>query len=207
MSSLEAETDSSGVQQGGRNGGAAVAGTLDSVPPAAKDPRGFARVGIFGVVWSLALIALAVVAAHDVLTYVGAITDQAWIEQVLIAGDGLRPRYWWVMLSVLAIAVGLGLVLMALQPRPRLGTPVTAATGVFLLHRSMRHLAVAAAEDVDGVVAATARTTAHTLRVDVRGLSAGRDRDLEDRVTVALQKRLQPLADIPRIRVRDRGRG
>ena len=207
MSSRAAEADSSGAQQGGRNGGAAAAGTSDSVPPPAKDPRGFARVGIFGVVWALALIALAVVAAHDVLIYMGAYTDQAWIEQALIAINGIRPQYWWVLLSVLAIAVGLGLVLVALQPRPRLGTPVTADTGVFLLHRGIRYLAVATAEDVDGVAAATARTTGHRLSVEVRGLSIGRDRDLEDRVTAALRERLQPLESIPRIRVRDRGRG
>ena len=177
-------------------------------PASAKDPRGFARVAIFGVLWSLALIALAVVAGHDILAYAGAISEQAWLEQLFSAVDGESPdSWWWVAGSVVAIVVGLALVLVALLPRPYIGLRVRAKTGVFLLDRGLRRLGAASAEDVDGVDSAKASLSGRRLRVEVYGLAPGRDRELEDRVTDVVTERLQPIERAPRVRARDRGRG
>lgn len=190
----DSETPSSNVKEQG------------SAPEGAIDPRGFARVAVLGVLWSLMLLALAVVAGHDVLSYMGALSGPAWIEQVLNASDGIGPKFWWVPIAALAVTFGLCFVVVALKPRPRVGIQVQAATGVFLLDRGIRHLVSEAAVDVDGVDSASATRRGRTLRVEVRGLSAERDGDLEARVSQVLTERLSPLQKTPNIQVRDRGR-
>lgn len=175
-------------------------------PPAAKDPRGFARVAVLGVVWSLLLLALAVVAGHDVLVQVEAVSGSAWVQQALESVDGQQPVYWWVIVAVAVALLGLLLVYVALRPRPYQGRQLEAQTGVFLLDRGLRNLAEAVAEDTDGVDSASARTGARTVQVEVRGLSPERDSGLEDRVSEALRSRLELLHDPPRVQVRDTGR-
>ncbi len=176
-------------------------------PQTAKDPRGFARVAVFGVLWSLALVALAVVAGHDALAYWGLISGTPWIESALTYADGLPPQFSWVVVAVVAGLVGLVLVYVALRPRPHLGTPVRAQTGVFLLDRGLRRLAAATAEDVDGVDTAKASISGRRVTVTVHGLSADRDPDLEGRVKQQLEGRLEALENAPRLRVRDQGSG
>lgn len=176
-------------------------------PPTAKDPRGFARVTVFGVLWALALIALAVVAGHDALAYGKLISGKPWLESVLTAVDGMKPLFSWVVAAVVAVLIGLLLVYVALRPRPRLGTPVRAETGVFLLDGGLRRLAAGAAEDVDGVDTAKASTSGRRVSIDVHGLSADRDTALEGRVREHVQSRLQQLDNSPQVRVRDQGRG
>ncbi len=177
-----------------------------SGPPPAKDPRGFARVAVFGVLWSLCLIALAVVAGHDALAYAGATSAEPWIEQVLGVAEGAGPQAWFVAAGVAAVLVGLVLTLVAIRPRPYVGQQVEAKTGVFVLDRGLRNLAAATASDVDGVDTAQATTNRRSIRVTIRGLSADRDRELEQRVTQALEARLEPLRTTPRVRVRDLGK-
>lgn len=175
-------------------------------PPAAKDPRGFARVSLLGVVWSLVLLALAVVAGHDVLVIVEALTGSQWVQQALEWVDGRRPLYWWVIVAVLVALLGLLLVYVALRPRPYQGRQLEAQTGVFLLDRGLRSLAQAVAEDTDGVDSASARTSGRTLKLEVRGLAPERDTDLEDRVAQRVQSRLELLHSPPRVVVKDTGR-
>jgi len=181
--------------------------TAPAPPTAAKDPRGFARVAVVGVVCSVGLLALAVVAGHDALASAGALSDPPWVEEALTSIDGTTPEYWWVPVAALVAVIGLLLVFIAVQPRPHLGLPVRAGTGVFLLDRGLGRLAAAAAQDVEGVDSSHASGSRRAVRVDVRGLTPDRDRELERRVTAVLGERLQPLESTPRIRVRDRGRG
>lgn len=176
-------------------------------PPAAKDPRAFARVAVLGVLWSLILVGLAGVGGHDVLVYIGPTTGPAWIEQGLGWTDGVGPQYWWVIVAVVAALLGLLVAYVAVRPRRYLGTRVRADTGVFLLDRGLGRLAAATAEDCDGVDSAHATARASTLSVRIRGLSVGRDRALEERVAAALEERLRPLQAVPRIKVRDTGKG
>ncbi|CAN5816925.1 hypothetical protein BH20ACT6_BH20ACT6_19060 [soil metagenome] len=180
---------------------------MSTPPRTAKDPRGFARVTVFGVLWSLALLALAVVAGHDALAYGKLISGTPWIDSALTSLDGTKPLFSWVVFAGLAVLVGLVLVYFALRPRPYLGAAVRAETGVFLLDRGLSRLAAAAAEDVDGVDAARASTSGRRVTVDVHGLSAERDSELEGRVRERVQSRLEPLEQPPQVRVRDQGRG
>ncbi len=181
--------------------------TQATPPPTAKDPRGFARVSVFGVLWSLALIALAVVAGHDALAYGDLISGKPWIQSALETVDGMKPQFSWVVLAVVAGLIGLILIYFALRPRPHLGTAVRAQTGVFMLDRGLRSFAAASAEDVDGVDTARASASGRTVRVDVHGPSAERDAALEGRVQQRLESRFEPLEQPPRVRVRDLGRG
>ncbi len=175
-------------------------------PLPAKDPLGFARVAVLGVVWALLLVTLAVVAAHDVLVHVEVLSGSSWVERALDAVDGEQPRYWWVIVAVPVALLGLAFVYVALRPRPYLGRQLEASTGVFLLDRGLRHLAEAVAEDTDGVDSAKASGSGRTLTIDVRGLSPERDSGLESRVGDAVRARLEPLRSAPHVRVRDRGR-
>lgn len=195
------EPTSSPTHGGDRTGGG------EAGPPLpAKDPLGFARVAVLGVVWALLLLALAVVAAHDVLVRTEVLSGSSWVERSLGAVDGEQPRYWWVIVAVPVALLGLALIYVALRPRPYLGRQLEASTGVFLLDRGLRRLAEAVAEDTDGVDSAQARGSGRTLTIDVRGLSPKRDSGLESRVGDAVRARLESLRSVPHVRVRDRER-
>lgn len=176
-------------------------------PPAAKDPRGFPGVVVLGVLWALVLIALGVVAGHDALSYAGALAGDPWIERALTGVEGTQAAYWFVVVAVIAIAVGLVLLASAIRPRAHLGLAVRAETGVFLLDRGLQRLAAATAEDVDGVDWAKTSSRRRKLRVDVRGLSVGEDSGLESRVSQTLDARMAALRSPPSIQVRDVGKG
>lgn len=175
-------------------------------PAAASSPRGPARSSVLGVVWAACLLGLAVVAGHDTLAYAGVLSGEPWLERAVSGVDGTGPESWWVPVAIAAIVVGLALVLLALQPRPRLGRAVQAHTGVFLLDRGLRRLAASTAEDVDGVGAASASVRRGSVTVHVHAVVGHGGDDLDRRVTEVVEQRLARLEDPPRVRVRDRAR-
>jgi hypothetical protein len=92
------------------------------------------------------------------------------------------------------------LIVTALRPRSRKTLPVTSATGIFLRAADVARLASAAADDVDGVLAASSIASRRKVSVTVES-----DRDqVADLVRDAVTERLSALQKPPPVKVRVR---
>lgn len=172
--------------------------------PAAKTPVGTGAVQVVGVVLALLVTALGAAALRDAVLATGLIDGTPWVLGAVESLDGLRPDPWVLVVGVVLVLVGLWLVVCALRPRPRTGLALRADTGVFLRPRGVSRLATAAAEDVDGVLDASAATTRRS--VSVRVTTTGDD-GTPDAVRAAVSARLAHLDPTPKVKVRTRSEG
>ncbi|MCY7400470.1 MAG: DUF6286 domain-containing protein [Nocardioides sp.] len=172
--------------------------------PAAKTPVGTGAVQVAGVVMALLVTALGVAALRDAVVATGLLGGTPWVLGAVESLDGLRPAPWALAVGVVLVLVGLWLVVSALRPRPRTGLALRADTGVFLRPRGVSRLATAAAEDVDGVLDASAATTRRA--VSVRVTTTGDD-STSAAVRDTVSARLAHLDPTPTVKVRTRSEG
>lgn len=170
--------------------------------PAAKTPVGPGTISGLGLLWALLLMGLGVLGVQAALVYTGALTGTSWLTWALQRLDGLAPAAWMLPAGVAAALVGLWLLVGALRPRPRTAVALAAQTGVFLKPRDLSRLAVAAADDVDGVQDAKASATRS--RVTVRIIGTG-DAGIAGRVEAAVTERLAGLDKPVKVTVRSQG--
>lgn len=189
-----------GRWDGARRPGAGSAGALEP----AKAPIGLGPLPVIGVLFSVIAIALGVVALRDALLRAGAFNGTGWIPGAVDRVDGWTPQAWIAIVGVVIVLMGLWLVLAALRPRPRTSIALTAETGVFLTRRGVERIAVNAATDVGGVLAADAR--ASRSRLDLRVSITG-GASTTDHVRTALEDALAPLESPPAIRIKTTGGG
>lgn len=174
--------------------------------PGAKTPLGVGQVVVVGVIWSLFLIGVGVVAVRDALVHGDVVSADPWSGQALQSVDGRTAPGWLVTTAVLCLLLALWLIYVALNPRPRSEAPLQAQAGVFLTTTSLRRLATAAAKDVDGVDTATASASLRKVRVDAITTPDQVDA-VQARVHEAVTERLSALSKPPRVRVSIRTTG
>ncbi len=167
---------------------------------AAKAPIGTGILPILGLVWSLVLLALGVVALHDSLVYAGAVSDSLWLEDAVSWADNRAAADWMVVVGVLAALVGLWLLLIALRPRPRNEVALRARTGVFLTTTGLRRLVTSTCSDVDGVDTVSVSASRTRVRVSAAALSGQAD-ETRGRIDEAVNTRLAALENPPAVRV------
>lgn len=166
--------------------------------PPAKTPVGPGAITAAGVVLSLLVIALGTLAIQSALVESGLVHGTSWLTSVVQSTDRLRPAGWLLPVGVVLILLGLWLLVTALRPRPQTGVALQASTGVFLRPKDVARLAVAAADEVDGVLDAQASATPR--KVTVRVTTSG-DPGLREAVEQAVAQRLQPTAEPMRVSV------
>lgn len=169
--------------------------------PAAPPPVGTGPVPLLGLLLAVVVTALGVLALRDGLVGTGTISGQDWLGTQLASVAELAPAPWMLPVGVLAAAIGVALLLVALRPRRAAATGLSAAPGVYLGARDLARIAVAAAEDVDGVISAQAAGTPRSLAVTLRTTGAA---DAVAQVRTAVTAKLSGLDPAPRVRVRAR---
>lgn len=178
------------------------AGGSDEAPlPRAKTPVAIGQAAGLGVLWSLLLIALGVVAVRDALVHADTLDGQPWTEQALGFFDARTAGDWLIPVAVLCLLVAGWLLVAALKPRPRSEARLQATTGVFLTKSSLRRLAASAAGDVDGVDTADARVTLSRVRVSAT-TTPDQAEAVQIGVETAVTQRLSALVEPPRVDVR-----
>ncbi len=169
---------------------------------AAKTPVGSGLISGLGLVWALLVMGLGVLGVQAALVYAGVLTGFSWLTWVFEHLDGLTPAAWMLPLGIVLALLGLWLLYTAVRPRPRTAVALNATTGVFLTPRDVSRLAVAAADEVDGVqdAKASATRTKVTLRITGTG-----DPQLGERVKSAVGQQLAGLAKPLKVNVRTQG--
>ena len=119
--------------------------------PAAKTPVGPGAIAALGLLWSVLLLGAGVLGVQAALAGAGLLSGTAWLTWVIQHVDALTPAGWMLPVGLVLGLLGLWLLAAGLRPRPRTGVALTAASGVFLKARDLSRLAVAAADQVDGV--------------------------------------------------------
>jgi hypothetical protein len=169
---------------------------------AAKTPVGPGIISALGLLWSALLLGVGVVGVQAALVAAGVLNGTAWLTWVIQQVDGLAPAGWMLPVGVVLVLFGLWLLLTALRPRPRTAVALTAATGVFLKPRDLSRLAVAAADQVDGVQ--DAKASASRSKVSMQIVSTGGG-NVADEVRAAVTERLEALEKPVKVTVRTQG--
>ena len=173
---------------------------------AAKTPVGRGSIGAAGVLLALALVGTGVVGVQAALIPTGLLTGKPWLTSAIQGVDGLTPAGWVLGAGIVKALIGLWLAVTALRPRPRTAVAVRATTGVFLRPRDLSRLAVAAADNVDGVQDARASATRRKVTLRITSTAAETSlHQVSDAVTAAVTERLSALEKPVRVIVRTRG--
>jgi hypothetical protein len=155
-----------------------------------------------GLLLSAVLIGLGVLGLQTTLVSAGALHGRSWLAWALEAVDGLRPEAWMLPVGIILVLIGLALLSAAVRPRPMTAVALRAETGVFLRPRDLARLAVAVADDVNGV--SDAHASATRSRVMVRIATFGDD-SVAEAVRAAVAQRLEPLDKNVRVSVKTQG--
>ncbi len=173
---------------------------------AAKTPVGPGSISAVGLLLALLVVGIGVVGVQAALVAAGLLTGKPWLTWALERPNGLTPAGWMLAVGLVLALIGLWLLLTALRPRPRTAVALQAATGVFLRPRDLARLAVAAAQDVDGVQDAHASATRRKVTVRITSTAGETDGDpVTDAVTATLTERLSALEKPVRVIVRTVG--
>jgi len=165
---------------------------------AAKTPVGPGSISAVGLLLALLIVGIGVVGVQAALVAAGLLTGKPWLTWALERPNGLTPAGWMLAVGLVLALIGLWLLLTALRPRPR--------TAVFLRPRDLARLAVAAAQDVDGVQDAHASATRRKVTVRITSTAGETDGDpVTDAVTATLTERLSALEKPVRVIVRTVG--
>ncbi len=155
----------------------------------ARQKTSAGRVGVVGPLLALLLTGVGVVLLHDAIARADTNPGRTWIAAALDGVNGLTAQWWMIPLGVVIALLGVWLIITGLRPRSRKTLAVTSATGIFLRTADVARLASAAADDVDGVVAASSVASRRKVTVTVES-----DRDqVADLVRDTVTERLAPL--------------
>ncbi|WP_426593589.1 DUF6286 domain-containing protein [Cellulomonas sp. McL0617] len=148
------------------------------------------RVGRFGVVLALLVVALGVVVIRDALVVGGQIEGSTWLIPVVDGADGIEPSTASTAVGVVVALIGLWLVLVALGRRVRTRVPLD-VPGATIGVADLARLASSAASDVPYVLSAHSSARRTSVSVSVTALEGD---DVDDDVLAAVQQRLARLA-------------
>jgi hypothetical protein len=178
------------------------AGQVGDPMRAARRPISAGFLSVMGIIWSVLVIALAVVCIRDALVALDAVGGRPWITGVTEWFDGTLATRWMYAIGIGCIVLGLLLLIPAVRPRPRRGIEVDAQTSVLVSKSALRRLATSSARDLDGVDTVSVRASRTWVKVDATVLSSSRVKEVEAAIAGAVIDRLSSLRDKPGIRVR-----
>jgi len=169
--------------------------------PAAPGHRSGTSARAAGIVVAVLLIACGVVAAQEALaaqSLAGLTPADGWVRQVVgaIEGSTLGPAA--IVAGAVAAVVGIMVLVAAWRDSPR-PARLRDTPAVELHAQDVARLASAAAQDVDGVLAAT--STASRRAVVVRVTATG-GANVPGEVAEAVKARLAAVEPTPQVRVR-----
>lgn len=171
--------------------------------PPAPVPRRPALAGYIAMLLAILLTALGVLAIYDGIILAGLVQGGQPILTPILAGPAqFGPEAVVGVLGGLAVLLGLWLLWTAFKPGRRPGVDLGAGTGVWMTYGDLEHIAVATAEQCDGVL--SARATANRMRVAVRAETT--TYAVQDTVRTAIRERLAGLSSAPRVSVTVRPR-
>ena len=148
------------------------------------------------------LLGVGVVGVQAALVAAGLLHGTSWLTWIIQQFDGLTASAWMVPAGIVLVLLGLWLVMMALRPRPSTAMTLAASTGVFLKPADVARLAVAAADQVDGVQ--DAKASASRGKVSLRIVGTGSSA-IAGEVKQAVTERLSALDPPVKVSVRATG--
>ncbi len=178
-----------------------------SAMTAARQPVGTGSAPLFGLLLALGLIALGAVCVQEALVRSGATNGTSWTTGLLVRLNGVRASDWMPVVFIAAVLVGVLLIPVVFNRRPRKAVVVRANTGVYLRIRDLARVAESLIEGTDGVtdVDATAKRT--RLKVTVTTVEPEEHNGvLSETVRERLSPCLEPLARAPKVRVNIRNK-
>jgi len=173
----------------------------------AKQRTGAGPIGWVGPLLALLLTLLGLVLLRDGIFAPAGATgwpgdQQSWLTTATTAVDGLARATWMVPVGVIVALVGLYLLAVALRRRTRTTLALSGASGAYLLPVDVARRAASAADEVDGVLHASASATRRTVTVKVSttgGKNAGSV--VREEVNTAVAESVAALASPPRVRI------
>lgn len=171
--------------------GGVVRGGGSVTPGRAKVPTGAPAAVVVGFVLALVLVAVGFFAVWDVLIHTGALGGTPWLPRAARSVAGLKKTSAMLLISILAVLVGIILLILALRRRSRPKLTLVADIPVFLDPRDAARIAAGAADDVDGVLEARATATRTKVNLSVR--VTGEDQSIADAVTEEATRALTPV--------------
>lgn len=168
------------------------------------EPRRPGANTFLGVLSSLVLIGLGVVAIYDAVVGWG-LLRQASVHQVLIeVANGIRPDERTLAASILALIVGGVLMIVALRPRGHETYRLTSRTGVHIWRSDLAGLLEDDLVAIPGVRWARVRPRGKRLRVQLTTTGGS---GISDQVETVIADRLADLVHPPKPSVQILGQG
>lgn len=153
---------------------------------------------------AIALLALAAVAARELLIVRGTLSGAPWLRNTFEWASRLHWDTWLVPVSLTALVVGVLCVLLALSPRARTHVPTRSDAGaptVWLRPVDIARLCSVRAGTVPGVASAHTTVDRRRATVHVVPVADGPTPDLADAVTSAVSDALSVLGGPLKLRV------
>lgn len=169
---------------------------------AAPVPERPAGIGFLGMLAALAVAALGVLGIYEAVVLLGWTEGEPVLTPILTGSATVTPDVTTAVVGGIAALLGLWLLWTALKRGRRSGVRVGAGTGVWMTFGDLERIAAGAAEQCDGVLTASAKASARTVRVDAQTTG----RDVEGDVRSSVAERLAALSAPPRVIVQARPR-
>lgn len=169
--------------------------TLSSGPV----PRRTPGAGVLGLVLALLLLALGLLLVYEGTVLLGWVEGDPLVTDLLGREAVITPDTVTAAVAGLVALVGLWLLWTAVRPARRRGIALATSTGVWMTHRDLERLVAGTAEDVDGVLDASASVGRRRAVVAVATTSPA----VRDHVQAAVTERLSALSAPPTVVVHD----
>ncbi|ACQ81705.1 conserved hypothetical protein [Beutenbergia cavernae DSM 12333] len=166
--------------------------------PAAPAPRGAGATAVVGPLLAVAVLALALVLAHDALVGLGWLGGSPWLVAGARAVDGQEPTSAVGAIGLVVGLLGLTLLIAGLARRPRRAVRFRSDAGIWMPLADLARFTSAQAREVPGVLHASTVASRRGVRVQVRTTG---DTQIAAAVESRLHAALAPLAPL-RISVR-----
>lgn len=173
----------------------------------AKQRTGAGPIGWVGPLLAVLLTLLGLVLLRDGIFAPAGATgwpggQQSWLTTATTAVDGLTRATWTVAVGAVLALLGLYLLGVALRRRTRKTLALFGASGAYLLPVDVARRASSAADDVDGVLNASATATRRRVTVQVTSTGGKGTASVREKVTAAVTESLSGLASPPAVRVK-----
>lgn len=146
---------------------------------------------------ALASIILGGVLIRDAVVMFGWTAGAPWIVESIVYLDGLRPTQNLLIVSIVVGLLGLVLIIASMTPRRPTAYSLDKESATWLKHDAAEKLAVSIAEDVDGVLSATAK--AHPRKINVHIVTSVGSYNSKGQVHERVTDALSALDDAPRV--------
>lgn len=165
-----------------------------------QEPKANPAAKWIGLLFSLFLIAVAVIAGRELFILFSDTDQQSWVEPALSYVGNLEYQSWMFPAGIAAVIVGLILVFIALKPRKKTHHRLIANVPVYLRTIDVVRMCTAAAEKVAGVHDASTDVSKRSVTVTIHGTDP--DGSLSSRVAQAVQPLVERIDGSPTLKVK-----